>query len=209
MVVLRRENSAFIALACILHFICCVDLILSSGCDAWSTVTVNKNTLTRTCKNNESNSNETTTPTPSFYSATITATTNKLTHQQRQELLKSALAYARKTDQNYGLCAPESIHAWSIVDELYIAIPEYSAAVEESIRKVFGVKQNSIWDIWHIHTHRIIRWKVVGKIPSLTSITTLRSKRQQQQQQLLLLLDEKSLSKRTCTIQRKFNEECR
>ena len=85
----------------------------------------------------------------STYSATISATTNELNLRQRQKLLQSALTHARQTDQKYGLSAPESIYAWSIVDELYAAIPEYSSAVEDSVRKVFGEKQKSVWDLWH------------------------------------------------------------
>eukprot|EP00573_Skeletonema_grethae_P002710 CAMPEP_0201685548 /NCGR_PEP_ID=MMETSP0578-20130828/273_1 /ASSEMBLY_ACC=CAM_ASM_000663 /TAXON_ID=267565 /ORGANISM="Skeletonema grethea, Strain CCMP 1804" /LENGTH=112 /DNA_ID=CAMNT_0048169467 /DNA_START=242 /DNA_END=580 /DNA_ORIENTATION=- len=83
----------------------------------------------------------------STHSALISATTNELSFRQRQKLIQSALAHARQTDQKFGLSAPESIHAWSIVDELYEAIPEYSSAVEESVRKVFGEKQKSIWDL--------------------------------------------------------------
>ena len=84
---------------------------------------------------------------PSFDSAaTISFTTDdELSSRQRQKLLQSALTHARKTDQKFGLSAPESIYAWSIVDELYAAIPEYSSAVEESVRKVFGEKK-SVWD---------------------------------------------------------------
>eukprot|EP00577_Skeletonema_sp_RCC1716_P033080 CAMPEP_0113403428 /NCGR_PEP_ID=MMETSP0013_2-20120614/17820_1 /TAXON_ID=2843 ORGANISM="Skeletonema costatum, Strain 1716" /NCGR_SAMPLE_ID=MMETSP0013_2 /ASSEMBLY_ACC=CAM_ASM_000158 /LENGTH=114 /DNA_ID=CAMNT_0000288901 /DNA_START=150 /DNA_END=494 /DNA_ORIENTATION=+ /assembly_acc=CAM_ASM_000158 len=83
----------------------------------------------------------------SSYAATIAATTNELSVRQRQKLLQSALTYARQTDQKYGLSAPKSIYAWSIVDELYAAIPEYSSAVEDSVRKVFGEKQKSVWDL--------------------------------------------------------------
>ena len=65
---------------------------------------------------------------------------NEMTLQKQQKLLlQSALQHARNTDLKYGLCTPESTHAWSIVDELYISMPE-SSAVEDNVRKVLGTK---------------------------------------------------------------------
>ena len=69
------------------------------------------------------------------------ATTNNNSNSNEMKLLlQSALQHARNTDLKYGLCTPESTHAWSIVDELYISMPEYSSAVEDNVRKVFGTK---------------------------------------------------------------------
>ena len=71
------------------------------------------------------------------------ATTNNNNSNDSNEmklLLQSALQHARNTDLKYGLCTPESTYAWSIVDELYISMPEYSSAVEDNVRKVFGTK---------------------------------------------------------------------
>jgi len=145
MVASRINTAALIFLACVL--LLCTHLI--GGCDAWTTA--NNNNSVRIPRSSSDRITTTSTPAvaaPSTsYSATIFATTNELTLQQRQKLIQSALTQARKTDQKYGLCAPESIYAWAVVDELYAAIPEYSSAVENSVRKVFGEKQKSVWDL--------------------------------------------------------------
>ncbi|KAL7492196.1 hypothetical protein ACHAWT_001443 [Skeletonema menzelii] len=142
MVASRNNIAAFISTACVLI------LANLNGCDAWTT---NNNNHVRIPRSS-SDSITTTTSAPAVAApsldsvATISFTTDdKLNLRQRQKLLQSALSHARKTDQKFGLSAPESIYAWSIVDELYAAIPEYSSAVEESVRKVFGEKK-SIWD---------------------------------------------------------------
>jgi len=149
MVASRNSIAAFItATACVLLLIC-ANLI--GGCDAWTTM--NNNNHVRIPRSSSESITTTSTPavaapsSVSSYAATIAATTNELSVRQRQKLLQSALTYARQTDQKYGLSAPESIYAWSIVDELYAAIPEYSSAVEDSVRKVFGEKQKSVWDL--------------------------------------------------------------
>jgi hypothetical protein len=129
--VMVASSVALITLAsCCVVLLLCANLII--GCDAWATTT-NNNPRSRV--------------TAPAASSIVSATTNELSIQQRQKLLQSALTQARKTDQKYGLVAPESIYAWSIVDELYAAIPEYSSVVEDNVRKVLGAKQKSVWDL--------------------------------------------------------------
>mmetsp|Transcript_14888 Transcript_14888/g.21138 ORF Transcript_14888/g.21138 Transcript_14888/m.21138 type:complete len:145 (-) Transcript_14888:148-582(-) len=144
MVASTNSNAAVISTAS------CAFFLLIGGCDAWTT-TMNNNNHVRIPRSSTDSISTTSTPaiaaSASTHSALISATTNELSFRQRQKLIQSALAHARQTDQKFGLSAPESIHAWSIVDELYEAIPEYSSAVEESVRKVFGEKQKSIWDL--------------------------------------------------------------
>mmetsp|Transcript_12722 Transcript_12722/g.19610 ORF Transcript_12722/g.19610 Transcript_12722/m.19610 type:complete len:148 (-) Transcript_12722:1898-2341(-) len=139
--------------AAVLSTACAYFLLVGGWVDAWTTIN-NNNHIMRIPRNSSDSISTTSTPavatsssSTSTYSATISATTNELNLRQRQKLLQSALTHARQTDQKFGLSAPESIHAWSIVDELYVAIPEYSSAVEESVRKVFGEKQKSVWDL--------------------------------------------------------------
>ncbi len=147
MVASTNGNAAVVSTAC-------AYFLLIGGSDAWTTIN-NNNRIMRIPRNSSDSISTTSTPAiatsssscTSTYSATISATTNELSLRERQKLLQSALTHARQTDQKFGLSALESIHAWSIVDELYDAIPEYSSAVEESVRKVFGEKQKSVWDL--------------------------------------------------------------
>ena len=152
MVASRDNSAAFISTAC------CVLIsatLLIGGCNAWTTTSYNNHNHVRLPRSTSTTSTSTPAVAVSSFDSTTTTinnsfianNNNELTSlRQRQKLLQSALTHARKIDQKFGLSAPESIYAWSIVDELYAAIPEYSSAVEENVRKVFGEKKSSIWD---------------------------------------------------------------
>ena len=138
--VTTRTNTAVMATCVLLLY---ANLLLE--CQAWTT----SNHSVRIPRSSSTNSLTTTTSTPAVAAPAaphITTNNNnnitdeEMSLQQRHKLLQSALNYARKTDLKYGLCTPESTSAWSVVDELYLSMPEYSSAVEDNVRKVFGAK---------------------------------------------------------------------
>lgn len=128
-----RTNKAvsMMALSCIL-------LIFGSGCQAWTTIS-NNNSMMRGPRIG-SNTQSTQASIAAVTAPHATTTNNSNDSNEMKLLLQSALQHARNTDLLYGLCTPESTYAWSIVDELYISMPEYSSAVEDNVRKVFGTK---------------------------------------------------------------------
>ena len=128
MVAARKNNAAFISTAC--GVLISANLLIG-GCNAWTTTSSNNHNHVRLPRSTTITTTSTlAVAVPSSATTISTFTTdNELSSsrsRQRQKLLQSALTHARKTDQKFGLSAPESIYAWSIVDELYAAIPEYN-----------------------------------------------------------------------------------
>lgn len=113
-------------------------LVFGSGCQAWTTIS-NNNSMMRGPR--IGSNTQSTQAAVAAAAAPHTTTNNNISNDSNEMklLLQSALQHARNTDLKYGLCTPESAYAWSIVDELYISMPEYKA-VEDNVRKVFGTK---------------------------------------------------------------------
>lgn len=126
-----RTNTKAVSMMALTYIL----LIFGSGCQAWTTIS-NNNSMMRGPR---IGSNTQSTQAAVAAVAAPHATTNNNSNEMKL-LLQSALQHARNTDLKYGLCTPESTYAWSIVDELYISMPEYSSAVEDNVRKVFGTK---------------------------------------------------------------------
>ncbi|KAL9180361.1 hypothetical protein ACHAXT_008331 [Thalassiosira profunda] len=57
--------------------------------------------------------------------------------------LQVALQAARDADRRYGLCTPESVDAWRVVDDIYSA-SSASRQVEDNVKKVLG-REESVW----------------------------------------------------------------
>lgn len=60
--------------------------------------------------------------------------------------IEAALVNARDMDRRYGLCTPNSIKAWQVVDDLYAASAA-SQLVEEKVKSVLG-EESSIWSLY-------------------------------------------------------------
>ena len=114
-------------------------LIFGSGCQAWTTISNNNSMMRGPRIGSNTQSTQAAVAAVAAPHTTTNNDCNEMTLQKQKLLLQSALQHARNTDLKYGLCTPESTHAWSIVDELYISIPE-CLAVEDNVRKVFGTK---------------------------------------------------------------------
>lgn len=150
MVVVNNSRIKYTALTA-WRCVAAVVLVIGSidKCQAWTTS--NNYNSVRIPRNGGGNSGLLTTTSAPAVAAPGANTApshdiNVMTQQRRYNVLQSALEHARKIDQRYGLCTPESTYAWSIVDELYLSMPEYSSPVEDSVRKAFP-KQKSVWDV--------------------------------------------------------------
>jgi hypothetical protein len=77
-------------------------------------------------------------------STTTTATTN-INEQETNMRLQIALHAARDADRLHGLCSPNSIRAWAVVDDIYLS-SSASREVESHVRRVLG-REKSIWDM--------------------------------------------------------------
>ena len=51
--------------------------------------------------------------------------------------LRVALEAARDADRRYGLCTPESVRAWQLVDDIYLT-SSASRQIEHNLKKVLG-----------------------------------------------------------------------
>lgn len=117
----------------------CILLIFGSGCQAWTAISNNNSMMRGPRIGSNTQSTQAAVAAVAAPHTTTNNDCNEMTLQKQKLLLQSALQHARNTDLKYGLCTPESTYAWSIVDELYISIPE-CLAVEDNVRKVFGTK---------------------------------------------------------------------
>ena len=62
--------------------------------------------------------------------------------------LQIALTAARDADRLHGLCSPNSIRAWAVVDDIYLSSAA-SREVDSHVRRVLGTER-SIWDLYSV-----------------------------------------------------------
>jgi len=79
-------------------------------------------------------------------SSTSTTTTAATSNEQDTNVaLQIALTAARDADRLHGLCSPNSIKAWAVVDNIFLS-SSASREVESHVRRVLG-HEKSIWDL--------------------------------------------------------------
>jgi short subunit dehydrogenase-like uncharacterized protein len=78
-------------------------------------------------------------------STTTTIAATNINEQETNMRLQIALQHARDADRLHGLCSPNSIRAWAVVDDIYLS-SSASREVESHVRRVLG-REKSIWDM--------------------------------------------------------------
>lgn len=79
----------------------------------------------------------------SFQSGNHETATFGVTDEDTEIRLQVALQAARDADRRYGLCTPESVDAWRLVDDIYSA-SSASRQVEDNVKRVLG-REESVW----------------------------------------------------------------
>ena len=62
--------------------------------------------------------------------------------------LQIALTAARDADRLHGLCSPNSIRAWAVVDDIYLSSAA-SREVDSHVKRILGT-ESSIWDLYSV-----------------------------------------------------------
>ncbi|KAL7548363.1 hypothetical protein ACHAWF_011651 [Thalassiosira exigua] len=117
-------------------------LLLINLCEGWTSVVTSHRPSSFGCTKTKSASS-TSLHYRSGYDEGINS--NPMTNNsiETKVSLQAALQEARDADREYGICTPESVRAWKVVDDIYSS-SNASRQVQDNVKKVFG-EENSVW----------------------------------------------------------------
>jgi hypothetical protein len=144
MVKVLSNNIFLILLACVVSMASLVEAwtpsLVSSGC----ALTINPRlaSLAIHYRNGSVDDQQ------SYQATTATSTTTTTEENDTNMRLQIALHAARDADRLHGLCSPNSIRAWKVVDGIYLS-SSASREVDSHVRRVLGTEK-SIWDLYSV-----------------------------------------------------------